>query len=55
MFTNSERDMHRMPPPSRTHLPIKPDIVSSGIMEDDVAGKETEVIHISSFVNLVFT
>ncbi|KAI7870277.1 Chs5p-Arf1p-binding proteins-domain-containing protein [Spinellus fusiger] len=42
MFTYSERDMHRMPAPSKTHLPIKPDIVTSGIMEEDAAGRETE-------------
>ncbi|KAI8338888.1 Chs5p-Arf1p-binding proteins-domain-containing protein [Chlamydoabsidia padenii] len=42
MFTYSERDMHRMPAPSKTHLPIKPDIANSGIMEDDVAGREGE-------------
>ncbi|KAL0075718.1 Chs5p-Arf1p-binding proteins-domain-containing protein [Phycomyces blakesleeanus] len=42
MFTYSERDMHRMPAPSKTHLPIKPDIVSSGVMEEDSAGRETE-------------
>jgi hypothetical protein len=44
MFTYNERDMHRMPPPARTHLPIKPDIISSGIMEEDAAGRESEVI-----------
>ncbi|ORY94733.1 Chs5p-Arf1p-binding proteins-domain-containing protein [Syncephalastrum racemosum] len=42
MFTYSERDMHRMPAPMRTHLPIKADIVKSGIMEDDLAGREGE-------------
>jgi len=49
MFTYSERDMHRMPSPLKTHLPIKPDIISSGIMEEDAAGRESEVknsIHI---------
>lgn len=43
MFTYNERDMHRMPAPAKTHLPIKPDIISSGIMEEDLAGKESEV------------
>ncbi|GAA5806493.1 hypothetical protein HPULCUR_012027 [Helicostylum pulchrum] len=42
MFTYSERDMHRMPAPSRTHLPIKVDIMNSGIMEEDAAGRENE-------------
>lgn len=36
--------MHRMPAAARTHLPIKPDIINSGIMEEDAAGRESEVI-----------
>ncbi|KAI9253011.1 Chs5p-Arf1p-binding proteins-domain-containing protein [Sporodiniella umbellata] len=43
MFTYSERDMHRMPAPVKTHLPIKTDILNSGIMEEDAAGRENEV------------
>ena len=46
MFTYSERDMHRMPAPQKTHLPIKQDIVKSGIMEDDAVGREGEVKYI---------
>lgn len=42
MFTYSERDMHRMPAPMKTHLPIKADIMNSGIMEEDAAGRENE-------------
>ncbi|CAO3697886.1 unnamed protein product [Rhizopus stolonifer] len=42
MFTYSERDMHRMPAPVKTHLPIKVDILNSGIMEEDAAGRENE-------------
>lgn len=42
MFTYSERDMHRMPSPSKTHLPIKPEIISSGVMEDDNVGRDSE-------------
>lgn len=42
MFTYSERDMHRMPAPIKTHLPIKADILNSGIMEEDAAGRENE-------------
>ncbi|KAG2210039.1 hypothetical protein INT47_003475 [Mucor saturninus] len=42
MFTYNERDMHRMPAAARTHLPIKPDIISSGIMEEDSVGRESE-------------
>ncbi|CAO3594242.1 unnamed protein product [Absidia cylindrospora] len=42
MFTYSERDMHRMPAPAKTHLPVKPDIASSGIMEEDVVSRENE-------------
>jgi hypothetical protein len=43
MFTYSERDMHRMPSPAKTHLPIKPEIISSGVMEDDNVGRDSEV------------
>lgn len=43
MFTYSERDMHRMPAPMRTHLPVKQDITKSGIMEDDMTNQEAEV------------
>lgn len=42
MFTYSERDMHRMPAPIKTHLPIKAEIMNSGIMEEDAAGRENE-------------
>ncbi|KAG1449970.1 hypothetical protein G6F56_008484 [Rhizopus delemar] len=42
MFTYSERDMHRMPAPAKTHLPIKVDILNSGIMEEDAASRENE-------------
>ncbi|CEP08396.1 hypothetical protein [Parasitella parasitica] len=42
MFTYSERDMHRMPAPIKTHLPIKTEILNSGIMEEDAAGRENE-------------
>ena len=42
MFTYSERDMHRMPAPNKTHLPIKQEIMNSGIMEEDAAGRENE-------------
>jgi cobalamin biosynthesis protein CobT len=42
MFTYSERDMHRMPAPMKTHLPIKAEIMNSGIMEEDAAGRENE-------------
>ncbi|KAI8089750.1 Chs5p-Arf1p-binding proteins-domain-containing protein [Halteromyces radiatus] len=42
MFTYSERDMHRMPAPAKTHLPIKTEIASSGVMEEDTVGRENE-------------
>jgi len=35
MFTYNERDLHRMPPAARTHLPIKPFINETGIIDDD--------------------
>jgi hypothetical protein len=37
MFTFNERDLHRMPTPLRTHLPIKGFIASSNILDDDAA------------------
>lgn len=56
MFTYNERDMHRMPSPLKTHLPIKPDIISSGIMEEDVAGRESEVrVGYLAVVNISFS
>ncbi|KAI8066570.1 Chs5p-Arf1p-binding proteins-domain-containing protein [Gongronella butleri] len=42
MFTYSERDMHRMPAPSYTHLPVKAEIANSGVMEEDASGRENE-------------
>ncbi|KAG9288555.1 hypothetical protein G9A89_006051 [Geosiphon pyriformis] len=41
MFTYNERDMHRMPTPAKTHLPIKPEIVNAGLDED--SGRDNEV------------
>ncbi|KAM0789375.1 hypothetical protein ACM66B_000205 [Microbotryomycetes sp. NB124-2] len=35
MFTYNERDLHRMPTPSRSHLPMKDFIASSGILDDE--------------------
>ncbi|POY75682.1 hypothetical protein BMF94_1305 [Rhodotorula taiwanensis] len=35
MFTWAERDLHRMPTPSKSHLPIKDFIASSGILDDE--------------------
>ncbi|KAK9900039.1 chaps-domain-containing protein [Cystobasidium minutum MCA 4210] len=35
MFTYNERDMHRMPTPSRTHLPVKQFITESGVLPAD--------------------
>ncbi|WVR09529.1 hypothetical protein IAU60_006597 [Kwoniella sp. DSM 27419] len=35
MFTFNERDLHRMPTPQKTHLPIKKFIAESGILDDD--------------------
>lgn len=37
MFTFNELDLHRMPPPARTHLPIKKFVVDSGLLAEDVA------------------
>lgn len=35
MFTYNERDLHRMPTPQRTHLPVKQFIVDSQILGED--------------------
>ncbi|GAA5876079.1 hypothetical protein JCM3774_004498 [Rhodotorula dairenensis] len=35
MFTWAERDLHRMPTPAKSHLPIKDFIASSGILDDE--------------------
>ncbi|SGZ27071.1 BQ5605_C025g10045 [Microbotryum silenes-dioicae] len=35
MFTYNERDLHRMPTPARSHLPMKEFISASGILDDE--------------------
>ncbi|EIW68211.1 hypothetical protein TREMEDRAFT_71943 [Tremella mesenterica DSM 1558] len=35
MFTFNERDLHRMPTPARSHLPIKKFIADSNILDED--------------------
>lgn len=35
MFTYGDRDLHRMPTPQRTHLPVKQFIVDSQLLGDD--------------------
>lgn len=35
MFTFEPRDLHRMPPPHSTNLPIKPFIADSGVLAED--------------------
>ncbi|WWC90631.1 uncharacterized protein L201_005567 [Kwoniella dendrophila CBS 6074] len=37
MFTFNERDLHRMPTPLKTHLPIKKFIAESGILDEESA------------------
>ncbi|EGG10809.1 uncharacterized protein MELLADRAFT_33807 [Melampsora larici-populina 98AG31] len=37
MFTYNERDLHRMPTPARSHLPIKAFIAESQILDEDSA------------------
>ncbi|KAJ9120101.1 hypothetical protein QFC22_002999 [Naganishia vaughanmartiniae] len=37
MFTFNERDLHRMPTPARTHLPIKSFIAAANILDEDSA------------------
>lgn len=55
MFTFCEKDSHRMPPPARTHLPLKPELPAgkeedikktapgSGSVYDDNDPRENEV------------
>ena len=42
MFTYNDRDLHRMPTPSRTHLPIKQYIADSQILEGDGVEEDTD-------------
>ncbi|ORX62601.1 chaps-domain-containing protein [Hesseltinella vesiculosa] len=43
MFTYSERDMHRMPAPAYTHLPVKTDVANSGVIEEEMTtSRESE-------------
>jgi Chs5-Arf1p-binding protein BUD7/BCH1 len=44
MFTYNERDMHRMPSPAKTHLPVKNDIANAGLLEED-SGRDNEVMN----------
>ena len=37
MFTFNDRDLHRMPSPAKTHLPVKKFIADSHILDDDSA------------------
>ncbi len=37
MFTFNERDLHRMPTPARTHLPVKKFIAESNILDEESA------------------
>lgn len=37
MFTYNERDLHRMPTPARSHLPVKSFIAESGLLDEESA------------------
>ncbi|KAN0059672.1 bud site selection protein [Thecaphora frezii] len=41
MFTYNERDLHRMPPVARSHLPVKQFIAESNLVDED-SSKDTE-------------
>lgn len=41
MFTYNDRDLHRMPTPARSHLPIKSFIVDSGLLDEE-GGRDNE-------------
>ncbi|KAG8800134.1 hypothetical protein FRC16_003521 [Serendipita sp. 398] len=42
MFTYNDRDLHRMPTPNRTHLPIKQFIADSQILDNDGVEEDTD-------------
>jgi predicted Zn-dependent protease len=42
MFTFNERDLHRMPTPAKTHLPVKKFIAESNILDED-SSRDNEV------------
>lgn len=42
MFTYNDRDLHRMPTPSRTHLPVKQFISDSQILDGENAEEDTD-------------
>ncbi|GAA5936751.1 uncharacterized protein JCM15063_001974 [Sporobolomyces koalae] len=42
MFTYNERDLHRMPTPTKSHLPVKDFIAASGILDDDNSAASTD-------------
>jgi Chs5-Arf1p-binding protein BUD7/BCH1 len=44
MFTVNERDLHKMPTPWKTHLPIKQYVEESGILEDHNAGDDVRLL-----------
>ncbi|GAA5965059.1 hypothetical protein JCM21900_000664 [Sporobolomyces salmonicolor] len=41
MFTYNERDLHRMPTPAKSHLPIKDFIAASGILDDETTSSHS--------------
>ena len=43
MFTYNERDLHRMPPPAKTHLPVKQFIADTGIVDDEDSKEGADV------------
>lgn len=42
MFTFNERDLHRMPTPAKTHLPVKKFIAESNILDEE-SSRDNEV------------
>ncbi|GAA5876442.1 hypothetical protein JCM16303_003534 [Sporobolomyces ruberrimus] len=42
MFTYNERDLHRMPTPTKSHLPVKDFIAASGILDDENSSHSTD-------------
>lgn len=50
MFTYNERDLHRMPTPAKTHLPVKQFIADSNILDDNNSSKDNEVRPLSNII-----
>jgi hypothetical protein len=53
MFTVNERDLHRMPTPARTSLPVRPWVEESGILEEGSSGDDVSIFLKSCLPSLI--